>query len=135
MSNIKRISEKRQFSPLLIIYHLHWHQWSKVMAFSCSSLNSLLKNVQHFYQRLQLSRDMMQTVKTIQNHKQHFNQYFHNDNVLAGPHQKPSYICWPDHIRPNFLSYTGVYGCKQRYTLFHGSKFDTYSCKKNYWLS
>ena len=35
--------QKCQFFPLLIIYHLHWHQWSKVMAFSCSSLNSLLK--------------------------------------------------------------------------------------------
>ena len=54
------------------------------MAFSCSPLNSLLKNVQHFYQRLQFSRDRMQTVKTIQNHKQHFNEYCHIQ-VIMGP--------------------------------------------------
>ena len=54
------------------------------MVFSCSPLNALLKNVQHFYQRLQLSRDMRQTVRTTQNPMQHFNGYFHTQ-VIMGP--------------------------------------------------
>ena len=42
------------------------------------------ENVQHFYQLLQLSRDMMHTVKTTQNPRQHFNGYFHTQ-VIMGP--------------------------------------------------
>ena len=102
--------KKCQFFLLFNIYRLHWHQWSNVMAFSCSSLNSLLKNVQHFYKRIHLSRDMMQTVKTIQNQKKHFNEYFQIQVIMG--FVKPGIFWWilkctgtcqiiPDHIRIN----------------------------------
>ena len=63
----------------------------RIKVFSLITI-SWLKNVQHFYQRLQLSRAMLQTVKTIQNHKQHFNEYFHIQ-VLMG-FVKPGIFWW-----------------------------------------
>ena len=52
------------------------------MAFLCSSLNSLLKNVQYFYQRLQLSRDMMQTVTTTHNQMAHLKEFVDNLDLM-----------------------------------------------------
>ena len=73
----------------------------RVMNFLCSSLNSLLKNVQYFYQRLQLSRDMMKTVTT-QNQLQHFKDFFLQLElmdygllwVLLGPNESRFALIW-----------------------------------------